>query len=305
MPPLEVLVVDDHSSDGTRLIAERSGFRVIAAEQRPKGWRGKPWAAWQAAQVAQGDWLLFVDADVELSAAALRAAVAVAEQRSVGLLTVMPKAESASTWESLFLPTLAILIFAFLDPRLVDNPKRKHVAVSGAFLLVRRDAYETVGGHAAVHDQVMEDYELALAIKSRGMPICLVNAAHLVRVRRRQSFRELWNQWCRVCGGGLAGQKWLALCGALYVAVVFSGPPAVAVWSLVAGAPTAWVLLSAGFALIHMGGLLAVGRMLGMEARFMVLQPIGALFTVAALARAAISPAGASRIRWRGRELNV
>ena len=137
------------------------------------------------------------------------------------------------------------------------------------------------------------------------MPICVVNAARLVRLRRHQTLAELWQTWCRVFSGGLSGRRWLAFLGALYVAVGFSGPHAAAAWGLIAGlpAPIVWILV--GFAFLQTCATLLIGWMLGMDARFVVLEPIGALFTAAALMRAAFAPAGGTRIRWRGRVLKV
>jgi hypothetical protein len=292
MAPLEVLVVDDDSTDGTRAIAEAAGVGVVVPPKRPPGWMGKTWAAWQGSQSARGDWLLFIDADIQLAPAVLRAAVAAAENQGAALLTATSRFECATAFEAIIQPALAMLIMMHLDPRRVNDPNDEHASASGGFLLFRREAYEAVGGHAAIRDQLMDDDRLALAVKSSKRSICVVNAVHLLRYRRKQSAAEQWHQWCRVFGGGLAGKRWLAFAGAISTALAFSGPHAAAiVTSLVAPSPMAWVLL--GLALTQTFASIVVGRLLSMEARYVVLQPIGALFAVAVLLHAALMPQAA------------
>jgi cellulose synthase/poly-beta-1,6-N-acetylglucosamine synthase-like glycosyltransferase len=304
MAPLEVLVVDDDSTDGTRAVAEAAGVRVVVPPKKPPGWMGKTWAAWQGAQSARGDWLLFVDADIQLAPAALRAAVAAAEARGAALLTATSRFECATAFEAIIQPALAMLIMMHMDPRRVSDPNDEHASASGGFLLFRREAYEAVGGHPAIRDQLMDDYRLALAVKSSKLSICVVNAVHLLRFRRPQSAGEHWHQWCRVFSGGLAGKRWLAFGGALSTAMGFSGPYAAAVFSLFAApTPMTWILV--GLACAQTCASVIVGRLLGMEARYVVLQPIGALFAVAVLLHAAVMPTGGARIRWRGRDLKV
>ena len=310
MPGFEVLVVDDDSTDATRAIAQASGVEVVASRPRPSGWMGKTWAAWQGAQVARGDWLLFVDADVVLAPETVRAAVALAEKENLALLTALSQIECASLWEAFLYPAGGLMILGAVHPKRVNDAHDAHAHASGAFMLFRREAYEAIGGHMAVRDQVMDDTQLAAAIKSRKLTLRIVNATHLIRIRREQTFIEICHQAYRIFDGGFAGRSGAALASAAFVLLSFSGPHAAAAWGLIAYGLTqrVWVLL--GLALVQTLASSAVGfmlwRSLRMDNRFVLFQPISALFAVGACVHAALAPLGrSSRVRWRGRQLGA
>jgi hypothetical protein len=311
MPPREIVVVDDESTDGTVAVAQSAGVRVISVPKRPAGWIGKTWAAHQGARVARGDWLLFLDADVELAPAAVRAALVEAERRQAAVLTVIWRPEWSTFWEALVQPTLALLVLSHFAPARVNDPEDPHASASGGFLLFRREAYEAIGGHEAVRDQVMDDYRLAKAIKARGLRLLVVNASHLVTIRRRQSIGDMWNQSCRVLGGGLVGRPWAGVCGAASVAALFTGSQAAALWGLFApGGATRHADLLVLLALLQTCTSAGVGCMLreafDLDWRFFPLQSVGALFTVASLAYASLASFGGGvRVRWRGRRLDA
>ena len=310
MTGLEVLVVDDDSTDQTRALAQAAGVEVVVSRPRPSGWMGKTWAAWQGAQVARGNWLLFVDADVDLAPETVRAAVALAEKENISLLTALSHIECASLWEAFLYPAGGLMILSVVHPKRVNNPNDAHAHASGAFMLFRRSAYEAIGGHMDVRDQVMDDTQLATAIKSRKLRLRVVNAAHLIRIRREQTFIEICHQAFRVFDGTFAGRRRIALASAVFVWLSFSGPHAAALWGLLREGLTARVWVLVCLALVQTFASSAVGymlwRSLRMDNRFVMFQPISALFGVGALLHAALTPLGRSaRVRWRGRQLEA
>ena len=296
--PLEVVVVDDHSSDGTRQVAEAArGVRLVLAPERPAGWAGKCWAAWQGARAARGEWLLFLDADALTEPACLRATLADAQRAEADLLAAMPRADCASTWEALAQPVMLFLLLWHLHPERVNDPRDPTAAAPGSFLFFRRVAYEKMGGHEAVRGQVVEDLKLAQLVKQSGLKLRLAAAPHLVATRRPLTRRELWNGWCRVAVDGLGRRAGLGLLGGFAVAVAFLLPYAVA--------PLGWA--ATGLAAVHL--LLArlvrlqLARAWGIDDRLAWLQPLGALFAVAVLLRAALAArTGGARVEWRGRD---
>ena len=115
----ELLLLDDHSSDGTGSVAEQvargdARFRLLPGDTLPPGWLGKNWACQQLSQVARGDLLLFVDADVQLRPEALAALVALATRQQAGLLTVWPTQITVSWGERLVVPLMAFAILGYL-----------------------------------------------------------------------------------------------------------------------------------------------------------------------------------------------
>lgn len=191
---LEVIILDDHSSDGTAKIAQTeaqydSRLQVITGQALPAGWLGKNWACHQLAQAASGDWLIFSDADVRWSPEALAALVAEMERTQADLLTVWPTQYTYTWGERLVVPLMALVILAYLPLPLVHHtPWPAFAAANGQCLAFRRRAYQTTGGHAALRNNVLEDVNFARRIKSFGLRLRMVDGAGLVSCRMYQDW---------------------------------------------------------------------------------------------------------------------
>lgn len=194
----EVIVVDDRSEDRTgeilrRLAAGDARLKVLDGAEPPAGWLGKPHALFQGQRAARGELLLFVDADILYAPDALRRAVAFLESRGADFLALMPRAEAKGFWENVLLPNLECAIY-FAPWFLVTARRPRWLAPGGgAGNLVRRRAYDAVGGHAALRASVVDDVRLATEVKRAGFPTELVIADDLVSVRIYRGFREVWN----------------------------------------------------------------------------------------------------------------
>ena len=184
----EVILVDDRSTDGTGDLARALGdprLVVIAGDEPPPGWLGKPWAMQQGSRAARGELLLFVDADVHYEPAALRAAVAHLEREpGIAMLALLPHFEMRGFWENIAMPALAMFAFAVLPSWLSNRTRLAALAVgAGTGNLVRRDAYERCGAHAALKDAVVDDVGLARLLRRNGEVTEAVRADALVSVR--------------------------------------------------------------------------------------------------------------------------
>jgi glycosyltransferase involved in cell wall biosynthesis len=287
-PSLDVVVVDDHSTDGTRTIAERSA-PVVAAPDPPAGWAGKCWAAWQGARAARGEWLLFLDADAVLAPGCIEAALNGAADAD--LLTLMPRARCSSVLEGIVQPVMLMLLLWRYDPRRLNDPRDPAAAAPGSFLFFRRAAYEGIGGHAAVRGEVVEDLKLAERIKHGGLRLRVLAAPTLIETSRQLSPRELWNGWSRVAPDGTERHAGAALLGAGAVAILFVLP-------YVLAPAGSWLV---ALAALHFALVLVVRMQLraayGIDSRFAWLQPLGAIFATLVLLRATIP----GKVRWRGR----
>ena len=167
-PAYEVIVVDDHSGDATRAIAERFPVRVIAAEALPSNWSGKCNAAFAGARSAKGKWLLFTDADTKHAPASIACGLREAIASGAALLSYSPKQEVQGFWERVLMPVIFAELAATYRPADVCNPALPAAAANGQYLLIRRDAYEAIGGHAAVAANILEDVALAKRAKQAG-----------------------------------------------------------------------------------------------------------------------------------------
>ncbi|HEY2796345.1 MAG TPA: glycosyltransferase [Thermoanaerobaculia bacterium] len=197
-PPPEVVVVDDRSTDATRAIVETISredprLRVVDGGELPEGWLGKPHALHQGAAAASGDLLLFADADVVYSPAALAEAVRLLEADRIDFLSLFPALEMHGFWENVLMPNIPISFFFGLGFLANSDRHRWMAAGGGAGNLVRRSAYEAAGGHAAIRDSVIDDIRLAMAVKRAGFRCRIALADDRVAVRMYRGFREVWN----------------------------------------------------------------------------------------------------------------
>ena len=201
-PILEILILDDHSTDGTAALVQQRAkgdprIRLISGQPLPEGWVGKPWACHQLAQQAKGDYLLFVDADTRFSDITLSQAVHLAHEQQSDLLSLWPYLESLSWSERLVIPFVHLFILFYL-PHWAKGSLRCFGAANGQFVLFRRAAYEKIKGHESVRNHMVEDIAIARNMRAAGFKVLNLdgtNPGHsiaLVRCRMYTRFSEVW-----------------------------------------------------------------------------------------------------------------
>jgi glycosyltransferase involved in cell wall biosynthesis len=192
----EIIVVDDDSTDGTRAIAEGFPVRVIAADPLPEGWSGKCNALWSGAKVAQGQWLLFTDADTKHAPGSIATGLQEAKDSAADLLSYSPKQEVRSLGERALLPVIFGELATAYPPKEVSDPSSPVAAANGQYLLIRREVYDAIGGHAAVATAILEDVELAKRAKQAGHKLCF-HFSDVLTTRMYRSFGEMWEGWTK------------------------------------------------------------------------------------------------------------
>jgi chlorobactene glucosyltransferase len=312
-PSLEVLVVDDHSTDGTGDIVREIGDRdarlhVIEAPALPEGWFGKQWACATGAARATGDLILFTDADTNHQRDLLPRAVNALLNDPVDLLTVAGHQEMHSFWERVIQPQLfAMLAMRYGGTEHVSHARRAaDVIANGQFILMRRSAYDAIGGHAAVRDRVAEDLALAQEFFRARRPILLILGIHQFSTHMYASLGELVAGWQKnIFAGGrnavLGGAVGRALFPAVLLGVPLIGllPPIVFALSVAGVLSTSWLIWS-GLAIA--GALLfwaAIYRFSEQSLWYALLYPLG-LGALLYIATGAV--ARGSRVAWKGRD---
>ena len=195
-PALEIIVVDDRSTDTTpAILAAFDDPRLIVihnTEEPPAGWLGKPWALHQGSLRARGELLLFVDADVIYAPGTIEAAVAHLEERDVPMLALFPDIEMHGFWENVVMPNLAVFAFTFLPLWITNRSKIPVLAVGGGpGNLVRRDVYDQAGGHESLKDAVVDDVGLARLLRRKGFRTEVVRADGWISVRMYHGLGEI------------------------------------------------------------------------------------------------------------------
>ena len=211
-PDFEIIVVDDRSDDRTgelaRSVPTGNARRILVVDgvALPEGWLGKPWACHQGAERASGTVLLFTDADTTHEPRLLERAVAGLEEERADLLTVVGRQLMESFWERLVQPQVfLVMLVRFPDfERLARNDRWRDAIANGQFLLFRRPAYEAIGGHASVRDEVAEDLALAQQVKRAGLRLRIRSAEQDLATRMYRSLGQLVEGWSKnIVMGGL------------------------------------------------------------------------------------------------------
>jgi len=198
-PRYEIIVLDDQSTDGTgplldRLAGRVERLRVIhGIDSPPPGWNGKSYACQRLAEQARGDWLLFTDADTQHTPHSLRLGMAQAAALSADLLTAFPYQETQTWAERVMVPFIMdFLPLVGLDFHAIWQGSAGMTAANGQYMLVRRESYDAVGGHAAIARERVDDFALARALYRRGYTVGLVSGATMLRCRMYHSAGEVW-----------------------------------------------------------------------------------------------------------------
>jgi glycosyltransferase involved in cell wall biosynthesis len=208
----EIMVVDDGSTDGTRLIAESfPSVRVVEPGPLPAGWSGKNNAVNAGAREARGAWLLFTDADTMHKPGSLARALAEAEEHHVDLLSYSPEQEVRGFWEKALMPVIFAELARKYPPSRISDFSSKLAAANGQYLLISRAAYDAVGGHAAVAQSLLEDVALARAVRDASLKIRFRYGGDAVRTRMYRGFGQMREGWTKNLSLLFPGTVWLAV----------------------------------------------------------------------------------------------
>ncbi len=241
---LELLVLDDDSDDGTDEAALEASqnddrMRIIRGKPIPSGWIAKNWACQQLGEQAGGEILVFTDADVHWHPEALNAMLYEIECNGTDMLAVMATQRTKSWPERLCVPLMAFAVHAYLPAVGVHRTGFSLLAAAnGQCIAFRRAAYDSLGGHACVRDNILDDIGLARCVKKAGLRLRMAEAEGLVTCRMYRDWRTVRDGYAKNILAGYGGTAGL-IAGAVFHWVVFIVP-----WGLlglgIAGQPVPW-----------------------------------------------------------------
>lgn len=311
---LRLIIVDDRSEDNTGFVARRaagddSRLTVQRIESLPPGWMGKSHALWSATRLATSDWLLFLDADCRLLPGGLAAALAYAHRRKLDMLSLWPRDASVGFWERLLIPLAGAMIAIWYGSPRVNQPNAPEAFANGQFILIKRSAYRTIGGHEAVRDAIIEDIPLARRVKNAGYSTCAALGASVCAVRMYGSLGEIYRGWRRIYAGVLSRRQ-IALSvasivfGSLAPYIIF---PVALAWWIQSTNPWAasWLVASSA----HLAALMATSvRFFGLarcRLRYLWIYPLSCVGVIAILCSAFLCLTSRRVEVWRGTEYVV
>jgi cellulose synthase/poly-beta-1,6-N-acetylglucosamine synthase-like glycosyltransferase len=305
---LDALFYDDGSTDGSAAlldaaVAQRPNWQVIhSSGELPAGWCGKTHALTRAVEAYRGsaDWLLFVDADVELAPSACAALVATAAESGADAASPLPELVCAGFWSSLLGPNFGGLATLRFPPPRVNDPADPCAFLNGQMILFRRAAYARSGGFEAVHGEVLEDVALATRAKAAGLKLRVVNGVALVRTRMYGTLGEHVAGWSKNLFA-LLGSKRRSVLGMAGFMLLMSWLPLA---SLLAAIAAGVAGDRAGAVIGALGYLVPTSFQIALRAQartaplFAPLAPLASLIVAATLVRVGFTRAPLS---WKGR----
>ncbi|NWJ48003.1 MAG: glycosyltransferase [Chloroflexi bacterium] len=301
-PNLEIIVLDDGSDDATVAILEsiaREDFshrlRLVSGQELPEGWLGKNWACYQLYHYAEGDYLLFTDADTVHGVRSVSSAISALEKNEADFLSIFPRQETDSLAERLAIPLMMMYLIGLLPTWMVSRSPRPSIsAANGQYMFFTRNVYEQIGGHAAVKNIVLEDVIMARRIKQAGYKVILPDGTDSVSCRMYRNIFEVWQGFSKNLFAFFNYKvRWLGLFLLLNI-LAYIGPYFWLLAGWVTGQPASVEWLWLPIAQILMTWIIRFGVSLrfGFRVLDIILHPLSIIYMVII---------GINSVRWRKR----
>jgi len=305
-PHLEIIVVNDRSTDGTgdvldAIAAREPRLRVIHVGENdlPESWFGKTYAMHLGSQRAAGEWLVFTDSDCRLAPSAVREGVVTGESRRFDLVSFVPKFETRGFWDGLMTPLGGIATNALYAVIYANASQVPKVAFAcGQFLAVRKSVYDRVGGWSAVRHLPSDDVEMARLLKRNGFRPRLGWGMDLVTAHMYSSGAEVWRGWARNFIIASRGKPGRVLGGAAFVVACVLSIYAAIAW----GAwmhNWLWITAAAVHGVAITSAMVSAYRWGRYRVTYALLWPIGSMMLLAIFARS-LYLCAIGRVDWRG-----
>lgn len=292
-PRYEVLLVDDGSTDETYNQALKyQQVQVLRSSKRPPGWLGKSWACHQGALKAQGEYLLFTDADTYHFPDSLKRALDFMRIRQCAMISAIPYHSNPSWWETGLGP---FQLLVFLASGAFSRPRPGRLYAIGQYLLFERGAYQAIGGHEAICQEAAEDLALAERLVRSDHKFEVYQSSDLYQVRMYSSFSEFWAGWRRIFWAGFykSSVESLAVMVLVINCVLFGG-----LWGYEALVSGLYIIL----VLYFLSRQSKIGRFHVLGAAFF---PVSVLIFCLVSFQAAMDHVLKRPVLWKGREIQA
>jgi glycosyltransferase involved in cell wall biosynthesis len=305
MRSLEVIVVDDRSTDKTREIVEEmqakdTRIKLLRGEELPSEWAGKNWACHQGFTQSHHDWVLFIDSDTRIESSALTSALEYVNKEGLDALSLIPRTEYSGFLARTVGPVLMWLIRLAYPLRKVNNPSEKIGVAIGGFLMMKRTAYLEIGGHEAVKGELVEDKEIGTNLKAHRIPYRLIIGRAFAVTALFTGEQGVWNSLRRVITNPLKTGRWSKLASAVVGILLLLFPAVFLLAKLILGEASATDFLIAGVSLTAPIALVSydASGTTPPRYRYAFLATLGGVIVMLAIARQVL---GGDEVGWRGR----
>lgn len=313
-PNFEVIAFNDMSKDNTlkilkELASRYNNLKVIDGIPKPEGWVGKIHALWQGVKNSKGEWLLFVDADINTDPYTLTSAINYVEKNKVDMLSLNPFHILRTFWEKVIQSIILTSIYYDFPQKKINDQQSKIAAAIGGFIFISRSVYEATGGHMALKDRIVEDFALANLVKSSGYRLNVMGGKKLVRVRWYENFSELWEGWTKNVFFGL-GRNMGKLVFAIFALLAWGVIPVILfLWTLFliifreALSSVVYIICFESLFLLILAILnsLQAARLFSIPRYYSLTFPLGVLGFVAIMLSSAYKVVSGVGVTWKGR----
>jgi glycosyltransferase involved in cell wall biosynthesis len=299
----EVIAVNDRSTDRTGEIMEKVAaspaaqgrLRVVHVSELPSGWLGKTHAMWTAGLQASGDWLLFTDADVLFKPDVLRRALAYAESENADHVVVFPRMIMKRPGEKMMIAFFQTLFtFGHRPWRVADPDTKDHIGV-GAFNLIRRSVYKSVGTYAALRMEVLDDMKLGKVVKNAGFAQRNVFGADLISIRWARGAMGVVDNLTKNFFAVLSFQWWRTVVSAFGLLFLNLGP-FLGIWLAHGWARAPYAVALASMFLIYLG----MSFKSSIPPYYFLLHPVSTMMFEYTLIRSMVLTLRDDGVTWRG-----
>lgn len=297
---LQVIAVDDRSTDSTGAVMDRiaaefpSRIRVLHVTELPRRWLGKTHAMWKAAALASSEWLLFTDGDVVFRADTISRAVRYAEKTGADHISVLPTLITKTVGERMMMGMFQLGIAAF-RPWKAGDPRSRFAVGAGAFNMVRRSAYENIGGFEALRLEVVEDMGLAFRLKRAGYASLAPLAPGMVSVHWASGAMGIVRTLTKN-GYAVTGFRWYLALAIVLLTLAFHVGPFVFIWMAPGAAKLGFALALASLFAFYC----LFARKGGVSSVYFLLHPVAGLLTAYTLLRSIAVTVASQGVVWRG-----
>ncbi len=306
----EIVVVDDSSTDSTpkivsEIAARTENLRLIPAGEKPSGWVGKSWPCWRGFQEANGDYLLFVDADSLYERTVVELCALYMEKNSIDMFSLSPRVVTRGIWAPAVLPLITGAINLLYPMIKVNDRKSKRAYVFGTFFLIRREVYARTGGHSKVRDQLVEDAAVAQLVKSAGYNLRVERGTELLSTEWESDPKTIFDGLERITSSSIKNFGTISILNAVLLFVLIIYPPIFVLAGIYSSEYSPIFLVGLTASLVNIAVFLSLTAMEMREVSGKVrpaifLYFLGALMFIIAIVTTSIKVARKKKLYWKG-----